>query len=83
MDHWRAANKVLRYLQQIKDFMVVTVRTEACWCMQIDFVDSPNDMKSISGYLYIPLERFRGRVQTIVVSSTLQTKFIACYEATI
>ena len=56
MDHWRATNKVLRYLKKAKDYMLMYRRTDELEV--IDYSDSNfagyvDYRKSTSGYIFM------------------------------
>ena len=56
MDYWRAAKKVLKYLQRTKDFML-TYRCsdllEVVGYDDADYAGCADDLKSTSGYLFM------------------------------
>lgn len=54
MDHQRAVKEVMRYVQCTKDFMLVCSNfddLEIVGYSNINFLGSPDDMKSTSGYI--------------------------------
>ena len=56
MDHWRAAKKVLRYLQRTKDFMLTYRHSdllEVIGYADADYAGCADDLKSTSGYLFM------------------------------
>jgi hypothetical protein len=86
-DHWKAAKKVMRYLQGTKEYMLTYKRVDN---LEIEgYTDSdlggcPDDRKSTSGYIFMLAGgaiSWKSKKQTIVASSTMQAEFIACYVA--
>ncbi|KAL6324852.1 hypothetical protein AAG906_018379 [Vitis piasezkii] len=56
LDHWRAAKKVMRYLQGTKDYKLMYRRTsnlEVVGYSDSDFDDCVDSHKSTSGYIFI------------------------------
>ena len=54
-DHWKAAKKVLRYMQGTKDFMLTYKRTdnlEIVGYSDSDFAGCVDSMRSTSGYIF-------------------------------
>ena len=68
MDHWRAAKKVLRYLQGTQDYMLMYRRTdelEVIEYLDSDFAGYVDSQKSTSGYIFMfTLELVLGEVQS-------------------
>ena len=55
MDHWRAAKKVMRYLQGTKDYMLMCRQTgnlEVVGYSDSDFVGCIDSRKSASKYVF-------------------------------
>ena len=55
IDHWRAAKKVMRYLQGTKDYMLMYRRTyslEVISYSDVDFAGCVDSRKSTSGYIF-------------------------------
>ena len=55
IDHWRAAKKVMRYLQGTKDYMLMYRRTyslEVIGYSDADFAGCVDSRKSTSGYIF-------------------------------
>ena len=55
IDHWKAANKVLRYLQGTKNYMLTYKRSnelEVIGYSNSDFAGCLDSRKSIFGYLF-------------------------------
>ncbi|KAL0433573.1 UNVERIFIED_CONTAM: Retrovirus-related Pol polyprotein from transposon TNT 1-94 [Sesamum latifolium] len=56
LDHWRAAKKVMRYLQGTKDYMLMYRRTENLEVVgysDLDFAGCVDSRKSTSGYIFM------------------------------
>ena len=86
-DHWIAAKRVMKYLQRTKDYMLTyqkSYQLEIIRYSDSDFARCRDSMKSTSGYIYL-LARgaisWKSVKQSIVASSTMAAKFVACYEA--
>ena len=55
-DHWRAAKRVMRYLQRTKDYMLTYRKLdqlEIIGYSDSDFAGCRDSMKSTSGYIYL------------------------------
>uniref|UniRef100_A0A2N9GYL9 Reverse transcriptase Ty1/copia-type domain-containing protein n=1 Tax=Fagus sylvatica TaxID=28930 RepID=A0A2N9GYL9_FAGSY len=89
MDHWRAAKKVLRYLQRTKDFMLTYRRSdllEVVGYADADYAGCADVLKSTSGYVFMLAGgaiSWKSVKQTLTASSTMQAEYVACYEATL
>ena len=87
-DHWKAAKKVLRYMQGTKDFMLTYKRTdnlEIVGYSDSDFAGCVDSMRSTSGYIFTLAGgaiSWKSSKQTLTAGSTMQAEFVACYEAT-
>jgi Reverse transcriptase (RNA-dependent DNA polymerase) len=88
MDHWKAAKKVLRYLQGTKNYMLTFRKSdnlEVIGYSDSDFSGCVDSKKSTSGYIFMlaggPIS-WKSAKQSITASSTMQAEFVACYEAT-
>mgnify|MGYP004607028067 CR=1 FL=1 len=85
--HWKAAKRVLRYLQRTKDYMLTYKKSdqlEIIGYSDSDFAGCQDSRKSTSGYIYLLAGgaiSWRSVKQTIIASSTMAAEFIACYEA--
>lgn len=80
--HWIVAKKVLRYLQRTKSFMLVYGRSDSLEL--VGYIDSNlagdvDDRKSTRGYIFM-LNGRKSAKQTIIVTSTMEAKFVACFE---
>ena len=88
LDHWRAAKKVMRYLQGAKDFMLTYRQTnnlEVVGYSGSDFAGCADSRKSTSGYIFL----FAGGAifwisakQSLIATSTVEAEFISCFKAT-
>ena len=89
MDHWRAVKKVMRYLQGIKYYKLMYIRTsnlEVVGYSDSDFVGCVDSHKSTSGYIFILVGEavsWRSIKQTLTATSTMEAEFISCFEATL
>ncbi|KAH9688238.1 Integrase catalytic domain-containing protein [Citrus sinensis] len=87
MDHWKAAKRVMRYLQRTKEYMHTYRRSdqlEIIGYSDSDFAGCQDSRRSTSGYIYMLAGgaiSWRSAKQTLVASSTMAAEFIACYEA--
>jgi Reverse transcriptase (RNA-dependent DNA polymerase) len=88
MDHWKAAKKVLRYLQGTKDYMLTYKRSnnlEVIGYSDLDFSGCLDSKKSTSGYIFMLAGgsiSWKSAKQSLRASSTMQAEFVACYHAT-
>jgi hypothetical protein len=88
MDHWKAAKKVLRYLQGTKNYMLTFRKSdnlEVIGYSVSDFSGCVDSKKSTSYYIFMlaaGLISWKSAKQSITASSTMQAEFMACYEAT-
>ncbi|GAA0163100.1 transmembrane signal receptor [Lithospermum erythrorhizon] len=88
IDHWKAAKKVLRYLQGTKDYMLMYRRTdslEMVGCSDSDFGGCNDSRKSTSGYVFMLANGsiyWRSTKQTLMATSTMEDEFISCFKAT-
>ena len=87
MDHWKAAKRVMRYLQRTKDYMLTYRRSdqlEIIGYSDSDFAGCQDSRRSTSGYIYLLAGgaiSWKSAKQTLIASSTMAAEFIACYEA--
>ena len=87
MDHWKAAKRVMRYLQRTKEYMLTYRRSdqlEIIGYSDSDFAGCQDSRRSTSGYIYMLAGgaiSWRSAKQTLVASSTMAAEFVACYEA--
>ena len=88
MDHWRAAKKVMRYLQGTKDYMLMYRQTDNLDLVgysDADFASCVDSRKSTSGYIFIMAGgavSWRSVKQTLIATSTVEAEFVSCFEAT-
>uniref|UniRef100_A0A2N9I1B8 Retrovirus-related Pol polyprotein from transposon TNT 1-94 n=1 Tax=Fagus sylvatica TaxID=28930 RepID=A0A2N9I1B8_FAGSY len=88
LDHWRAAKKVMRYLQGTKDYMLMYRRTdnlEVIGYSDSDFAGCIDSRKSTSGYIFMMASgavSWRSAKQTLIATSTMEAEFVSCFEAT-
>ena len=77
--HWKAAKKVLRYLQGTKDLMLTYRRTsllDVVGFCDADFASCIDDKKSTMGYIFMMaggLVSWKSVKQTLTASSTRQS----------
>ncbi|XP_034685753.1 secreted RxLR effector protein 161-like [Vitis riparia] len=89
MNHWKAAKKVMRYLRGTKDCMLTFKRSdnlEVIGYTDSDFAGCVDSRKSTFGYIYLlagAAISWKSDKQTIIAASTMEAKFVACFEATI
>jgi hypothetical protein len=66
MDHWKAAKKLMRYLQGTKDYMLTFRRSdslEVTSYLDSDFAGCIDCRKSTFGYLFVLVEeQYHGKV---------------------
>ena len=87
MEHWKAAKKVLRYLQGTKVHMLTYKHSDQL--KVIDYTDSDfggceDSKKSTSGYVFVLAGgaiSWISAKQSIIASSTMEAEFLACFEA--
>ena len=87
INHWKAAKRVLRYLQRTKNYMLIywsLINLEIIGYNDSDFVGCQDSIKSMSGYIYIlvgGVVSWKSDKLSLIASSTMAAKFITCYEA--
>ncbi|RVW97571.1 Retrovirus-related Pol polyprotein from transposon TNT 1-94 [Vitis vinifera] len=88
INHWKAAKKVMRYLQGTKDYKLMYRRTnnlEVVGYSDSDFAGCVDSRKSTSGYIFILAGgaiSWRSVKQTMTATSIMEAEFISCFEAT-
>jgi hypothetical protein len=88
LENWKAAKKVMRYLQGTKDYMLTFRRSdnlEVIGYSDSDFAGCVDSRKSTFGYLFLLAGgaiSWKSAKQTITASSTMEAEFVACFEAT-
>ncbi|XP_057962320.1 secreted RxLR effector protein 161-like [Malania oleifera] len=89
MIHWKAAKKILGYLQGTKDYKLMYRRSdhlEVVGYSDSDFVGCVDTRKSIFGYVYLLAAgtiSWKCAKQPIIAASTMEPEFVACFEATV
>ncbi|KAG7564986.1 Integrase catalytic core [Arabidopsis suecica] len=89
MDHWKAAKKVLRYLQGTKELMLTYRRSdnlEVIGYSDSDYAGCVDSRKSTFGYLFLLAGgaiSWKSGKQSVIATSTMEAEFVACFEATI
>ncbi|RVW67425.1 Retrovirus-related Pol polyprotein from transposon TNT 1-94 [Vitis vinifera] len=87
MDHWKKTKRVKRYLQRTKYYILTYRRSshlEIVGYSNSDFAGCLNSRRSTSGYIFMLAGgaiSWKSVKQTLIASSTMEAKFIACYEA--
>ncbi|RVW90985.1 Retrovirus-related Pol polyprotein from transposon TNT 1-94 [Vitis vinifera] len=85
--HWKAAKKVLRYLQGTKDLMLTYRRTnilDVVGFCDANLAGCIDDKKSNTGYIFMMPGRvvsWKSVKQTLTASLTMEAEYVACYEA--
>ena len=85
---WKAAKKVLRYLQGTKDLMLTYQRTDTLGVVGFsdsNYASCVEDKKSTFGYTFMIVEgavSWKSVKQTLTASSNTEAEYVACYEAT-
>ena len=88
IEHWKAAKKVLRYLQGTKSHMLTyrhSDQLEVIGYTDSDFGGCEDSRKSTSGYVFVLAGgaiSWKSAKQTIIASSIMEAEFVACFEAT-
>ena len=88
VDHWKAAKKVMRYLQGTKRFMLTYKRIgylEVTSYSNADFAGCVDSRKTTSGYMFmlaIGVVSWRSMKQTLTTTSSVEVEFVSCFEAT-
>jgi len=89
LDHWKAAKKVLRYLQGTKNHMLTYKRSDdlkVIGYIDSDFAGCIDTRKSTFGYIYLLVGgaiSWKSAKQSIIAASTMEVEFVACFEATV
>nr|GEX74037.1 retrovirus-related Pol polyprotein from transposon TNT 1-94 [Tanacetum cinerariifolium] len=88
-DHWKAAKKVLRYVEGTKEYPLTYRHTdllEVVGYSDSDYKGCKDTRKSTLGYIFLLAEggiSWRSVKQSLIASSTMEAEFIAYYEATL
>ena len=89
LDHWKAAKKVLRYLQGTKNHMLIYRRSnqlEVIGYSDSDYAGCIDTRKSTFGYIFLLAGgaiSWKSAKQSVIAASTMEAEFVACFEATI
>ncbi|XP_048235983.1 secreted RxLR effector protein 161-like [Ricinus communis] len=89
LDHWKAAKKILRYLQGTKDHMLTYKRSnhlEMIGYSDSDFAGCVDTRKSTFGCLFLIAKGailWKSAKQPVIAASTIDAEFVACFKATI
>ncbi|XP_047174417.1 secreted RxLR effector protein 161-like [Vigna umbellata] len=89
MDNWKAAKKVLRYLQGTKEYMLTYRRSyhlEVIGYSDSDYAGCVDSRKSIFGHVYLLAGgeiSWKSEKQSVIATSTMEAEFVACFEATV
>ena len=88
IDHWKAAKKVMGYLQGTKDYMLMYRQTdnlEVIGYSNLDYAGCIDSQKSTLGYVFMlagGTVSWRSAKQTLIETSTMEVEFVSCFEAT-
>jgi len=89
LEYWKAAKKVLRYLQGTKNHMLTYRKfdhLEVIGYIDSYFASCVDTRKSTFGYMYLLAGgaiSWKSAKQSVIAASTLEAEFVACFEATI
>jgi len=89
MDHWKAAKKILKYLQGTKDHMLIYRRTnnlEVVGYSDSDYAGCMDSRKSTFGYIFMLAKEaisWKSAKESIIATFTMEAEFVACFEATV
>ena len=84
LEHWKAAKKVLRYLQGTKNHMLTYKKSdhlEMTGYTDSDFVGCVDTRKSTFGYVYLLAGgaiSWKSAKQSVIAASTMEAEFVAC-----
>ncbi|GJZ21614.1 putative RNA-directed DNA polymerase [Tanacetum coccineum] len=87
-EHWKAAKKVLRYLQGTKNSMLTYRKMnnlEVVGYSDSDFAKCKDSSRSTSWYIFMLLGghiSWRSHKQELTTTSTMMAEYVACYHAT-
>ncbi|XP_034208195.1 secreted RxLR effector protein 161-like [Prunus dulcis] len=88
MQHWIVGKKILRYLHRRKAYMLIyrhTENSELVGYADVNIRKAEDDYISTSGFLFKiagVVVAWKSAKQSGVLSSTMFSEYIACYEAT-
>ena len=86
MDHWKAAKRVLRYLQRTKRHMLIYRRSEKLEIIgytDSDFAGCQDSKKSTTGYIFMLAGgaiSWKSVKQSLVATYTMEAEFVSCYQ---
>ena len=86
--HYQAVKKVFRYLQGTKDHMLTYQHTNSLDVVgysDVDFKGCVDDQKYTTGYIFVMIGgsvSWQSAKQSMTASSTMEAKYVVCYEAT-
>ncbi|XP_042983339.1 secreted RxLR effector protein 161-like [Carya illinoinensis] len=89
LDRWRVAKKLMRYLQGIKDYILMYRRTDNLQVIgysNSDFTGCIDSRKSTSKYIFLMADEavsWRNTKQTLIAISTMEAEFVPYFEATL
>jgi len=89
MDHWKAAKKILKYLQGTKDHMLIYRRTdnlEVIGYSDSDYAGCIELRKSTFGYIFMLTEgaiSWKSVKESIIGTCTIEVECMTCFEATV
>ncbi|KAF3623665.1 putative carboxylesterase 13-like [Capsicum annuum] len=89
MEHWKAAKKVLRYLQGTKDHMLTYRRSDhldVVGCSDSDYAGCVDTRKFTFGYLFMLAGgaiSWKSAKQSVIAAFIMEAEFVACFEATV
>ncbi|CAH9103289.1 unnamed protein product [Cuscuta europaea] len=88
LDHWKAAKKVLRYLQGTKEYKLTyqrSINLEVVGYCDSDFAKCKDDRKSTSGYIFLlsggPIS-WKSHKQRLTTTSTMMAEYVTVYNVT-
>jgi len=87
LQHWKIVKRVMCYLKRTKGYMLTYQKSdnlEIIGYSDSDFAECQDSKRSTSGYIYMLVGgaiSWKYAKQTLVASSTMAAKFIACFEA--
>nr|GEV52932.1 putative zinc finger, CCHC-type [Tanacetum cinerariifolium] len=86
--HWKAAKKVLRYLQRTKEYKLTYTRSdnlEVIGYSDSDFVKCEDTSRLTLGYIFMlsggPIS-WKSKKQVLTTTSTMMAKYVSVYNAT-
>ena len=86
-EHWKAAKKVMSYLQGTKDYMFTYKRSEQLEVVgysDSDYGGCLDSLKSASRFVFMLTNgaiSWKSEKQSITASSMMKAEFVACFEA--